>query len=132
VNPTPASDSIARIGAGCHETPHSRTYRSSRRRSVGLMGVGQASASVLEPKADLGSNVYPGDIYVSSAQADVSGTALASDLGACTGAPTGVLSTFQSVPVSCASGSGNQAESPYITGGPGVDTIPAVEFTTVS
>ncbi len=53
------------------------------------MGVGLTSAAVREPKADPRQNVYPGDIYVSSAQADVSGAALASDLGACTGGPTG-------------------------------------------
>ncbi len=96
------------------------------------MGVGLTSAAVREPKADPGSNVYPGDIYVSSAQADVSGTALASDLGACPGAPTGVLASFQGVPVSCANGYGAQSESPYLTGGLGTDTIPAVSFTTVS
>jgi hypothetical protein len=96
------------------------------------MGAGLASASVLEPKADPGSKVYPGDIYVSSARANVSGTVLTSDLGACTGAPGGVLSTFQGVPVSCASGYGNETVLPYITGRLGVDTIPAVEFTAIS
>jgi hypothetical protein len=94
------------------------------------MGVGLASASVLKPKVDLGSNVYPGDICVSSAQADVSSARLGP--WGLYGCSQGVLSTFQDVPVSWASGYGNQTESPYLTGGPGIDTIPAVEFTTIS
>lgn len=86
----------------------------------------------LNANVSVGSDVYPGDIYVSSLQADVSKTALASNLGACPGAPAAVLSTFQGVPVGCPEGYGNQTESPYILGGLGIDTIPAVEFSTIS
>lgn len=84
----------------------------------------------LNANVSAGSDVYPGDVYVASSQADAAGTALASDLGACPGAPVGILSTFQGVPVGCANGYGAQTESPYIPGGLGIDTIPAVSFTT--
>ena len=85
----------------------------------------------LNANVSAGSDVYPGDVFVKSLQADTSGTALGSNLGYCTGAPTGVLSTFQGVPVGCTTGYGSQTETPYIAGGLGIDEIPAVEFTTV-
>jgi len=98
----------------------------------GLDNSGNDSAAVgslnvaLGENVSAGSDVYPGDVYVQSLQADSSTSALGSNLGYCTGAPTGVLSIFQGVPVSCARGYGGQAD------GLGVDEIPQVEFTTVS
>lgn len=86
----------------------------------------------LSANASSGSNVYPGYVYVSSLQADTTGTALASNLGACPDAPTGVLSTFQGVPVSCNNGYGSNFEN--VAPHPdflGTDTIPAVKLITV-
>jgi len=91
----------------------------------------------LTPNVSAGSDVFPGDVYVQSLQADVSGTALAGtisqpELGGCRGAPTDILSTFQGVPVDCAAGYASNVEAPNLPGGLGVDSIPAVEFTTAS
>jgi hypothetical protein len=79
----------------------------------------------LNSNVSVGSDVYPGDIYASSLQADFTGNALAVDLGACPGAPTGVLTPFQGVPVGCAGGYGSDID------GLGIDAIPAVEFSTI-
>lgn len=84
----------------------------------------------LSPNVSSGTDVYPGDIFISSLQADAGGSALASNLGACTGAPTSVLSTFQGVPVSCANGYGGNAETVINSSWLGVDNTPAVEFAT--
>jgi hypothetical protein len=54
----------------------------------------------------VGSDTNLGDIFVQSLQADAGSSALESNLGACTGAPAGVLSTFQAVPVQCTAGYG--------------------------
>jgi hypothetical protein len=86
---------------------------------------------LLSANVSAGSNVYPGYIFASSLQADVAGAALASDFGACPGAPTGVLTTFQGVPVGCSAGYGSDFESNAVSTYLGVDTIPAVEFSTV-
>lgn len=68
---------------------------------VGSLNVGLST----EPTdVSVGLDANPGYIDVSSLQADVSGTALARNLGNCPGAPAGVLTNFQSVPVACAAG----------------------------
>lgn len=80
----------------------------------------------LSENVSAGTDVYPGDVYVSSLQADASSTALGSNLGYCTGAPAGVLSTFQGVPVMCPVGCGSNID------GLGVDSVPAVLFVAAS
>lgn len=80
---------------------------------------------LLSSNVSSGSNVYPGDIFLSSLQADAGSTALASNFGACPGAPTGVLTTFQGVPAGCPNGYGGDVD------GLGIDNIPSVKFITV-
>lgn len=85
-----------------------------------------SSLNVLFPSnVASGSNVDSGDVLVGCLQADDAPSALSSNLGVCTGAPTGALTAFQGVPVSCLNGHGSD------TDGPGADNIPAVELATV-
>ena len=71
--------------------------------------VGSLNVNIVPEPTDVtvGSDTNAGTLFVRSAQADISGTALGSNLGACTGAPTSPLTTFQEIPVSCAAGYGN-------------------------
>jgi hypothetical protein len=67
---------------------------------VGSLNVNLSTEST---DVSVGADTDPGNIFVSSAQAD-SGSALASNLGDCPGAPSGVLTAFQEVPVDCTAG----------------------------
>ncbi|MGD0439926.1 MAG: hypothetical protein ABSB52_04810 [Acidimicrobiales bacterium] len=62
----------------------------------------------------VGSDTNPGNIFVSSAQADAGGSALESNLGGCSGSPSGVLSAFTEVPVDCADGYGTTNNIPAV------------------
>jgi hypothetical protein len=62
----------------------------------------------------VGSDTNLGDIFVQSLQADAGGSALESNLGGCSGAPAGVLSTFQVVPVQCPTGYGLTSNIPAV------------------
>jgi hypothetical protein len=71
--------------------------------SVGSLNVDLSTEAT---NVTVGSDTNPGDIFVQSLQADAGVSALESNLGACSGAPAGVLSTFQAVPVQCSAGYG--------------------------
>jgi hypothetical protein len=71
----------------------------------------------------VGSDTNPGDVFVQSLQADAGGSALESNLGGCPGAPAGVLSTFQTVPVQCGAGYGLTSNIPAVQFNVGVGDL---------
>jgi hypothetical protein len=81
-----------------------------------------------------GSDVYPGNVFISSDQTDTTGEALATNLGACPNAPTGSLAQLQAIPVMCPAGYGSSTanNTGFQSGGLWENNIPAVAFYTAT